>query len=244
MDIRLKSYGVTIGDYHTYSDLGLSFQSKEIEMPSIQTKLVKVPLRNGSLDYSEVGTGKVQYSDRTVKITFWVFDKYVNWAVIRSKIANYLHGQKVKIVFDDDPNYYYYGRLSMSGLKYVQEGVAEVVFTATCDPYKYNITSSAERWLWDPFNFSEDVINQFVDVEVTTTCTVIITATQTFNNPIFTVNSSDGEGMDLHDTRTGETTHLDDGETILYDLELNVGINTFIMSGSGTFSINYVGGKL
>ena len=49
--------------------------------------------------------------------------------------------------------------------------------------------------------------------------------------------------MDLHDTRTGETTHLDDGETILYDLELNVGINTFIMSGSGTF-FNYVGGKL
>ena len=238
MDIRLKSYGVTIGDYHTYSDLGLSFQSKEIEMPSIQTKLVKVPLRNGSLDYSEVGTGKVQYSDRTLKITFWVFDKYVNWAVIRSKIANYLHGQKVKIIFDDDPNYYYYGRLSMSGLKYVQEGVAEVVFTATCDPYKYNITTSAERWLWDPFNFSEDVINQFVDVQV------IITATQTFKSPIFTVNSSDGEGMDLHDTRTEETVHLDDGETILYDLELNVGINKFIMSGSGTFSINYVGGKL
>ena len=83
-----------------------------------------------------------------------------------------------------------------------------------------------------------------MDVEVTTTRTVIITATQTFKSPIFTINSSDGEGMDLHDTRTGETTHFDDGETILYDLELNVGINKFIMSGSGTFSINYVGGKL
>ena len=41
MDIRLKSYGVTIGDYHTYSDLGLSFQSKEIEMPSIRLSLLK-----------------------------------------------------------------------------------------------------------------------------------------------------------------------------------------------------------
>ena len=95
--------GVTIGDKHS-SEFNLILVSKTISAPEVQTKKVSVPGRNGDINLSTVLTGDVRYKNRSITMKFINKDvKYDDIPIWKSEIENYLHGQKMRIVFDDDP---------------------------------------------------------------------------------------------------------------------------------------------
>lgn len=229
--------GVRFGEYHSLDDLGLIFNTKTISEPKAQTNMVSVPSRNGLIDMSEVLTGNIRYDDRTIQITFTITDNVNNWESKRMELANLLHGKKMRIIFDDDQAFYWLGRVTVGDLK-PKKTIAEITIKATVDPYKYNITTSEEDWLWDPFDFEFGIINETANLVIDGSREVVIIGGQRWENPIIT--SDTGMTVTFNDV----TYEINEGSQVLYDIIIEEGENTLIFNGNGTVSINYVGGSL
>lgn len=234
----LTNKGMTIGGYHTYNDFNLIMTDKVISAPEPQLKYVDVPGRNGSIDMSEVTTGDVRYKDRTITVTFFVKGRESqDWSAFLSRLRNAFHGKKKQIIFDDDPNYYWVGRslveMSVSGMN------ANVTFTITAEPYKRSTTSTNERWLWDPFDFEQGIINQAYQMQVNGTLEFTLIATE--GASALTV-ISDTAGITVSDGST--TVTLAEGTQTIYGIVIHEGENTFTFTGNGIVSIDYSGGSL
>ena len=92
--------GVKFGEKHSFNDFGLILSSKIISQPEVQTNRINVPLRDGSSDLTGSITDVPKYKDRNIKLVFSVIDPIETWSVKISQIANYLHGEKMKIIFE------------------------------------------------------------------------------------------------------------------------------------------------
>lgn len=120
-----------------------------VSPPSVKEEYVNVPGADGQLDYTEVLTGKPRYANRTGSWQFIVENGHFNWPELYSDILNTLHGKKHKIVLVDDPDYYYQGRLSVSG-QFGAQDFSTVNIGYNLDPFKYPTGSTAtEQWKWD-----------------------------------------------------------------------------------------------
>lgn len=54
------------------------------------------------------------YDNRSGSFEFVVSESAKSWNVLYSEIANYLHGQYLAAVLEDDPGFYYDGRFSVN----------------------------------------------------------------------------------------------------------------------------------
>ena len=94
---------------------------------------------NGSLDLTEATFGGVTYGMRTLEFSFDARNcTYKDWSSLISTIAAAIHGQKLPIMLDTDPNYRYTGRCELNTQK-TNEVLAQIVITCTCDPYKRSV---------------------------------------------------------------------------------------------------------
>lgn len=84
-----------------------------ITVPVEKTKFVEIPGRTGSYDLSDYLREQTTYPDRTGSFEFIIDNDHLGWFTIYSDIASYIHGQRLKMVFSDDPNYYYLGRFTV-----------------------------------------------------------------------------------------------------------------------------------
>lgn len=229
--------GVTICDKHSFKDFGLIMTNKVISGPTPKTKKVAVPARNGSVDMTEVLTNDVRYNDRTINISFFAGDKLDALPDIISQIQIAWAGEKTKIAFDDDMAFYWLGRIE--SIEPVTNGrIITINITATVDPYKYSIQSTADDWLWDPFDFDIGIIQELYDLKVNGTLSVDIIGVYKYDNPIIISDSN------MAVTHNGVTANIHPGSQVLYDIVLSEGTNTLTFTGNGTVSINYVGGSL
>lgn len=57
-----------------------------------------------------------------------------------SRVQNALHGQKLRIILDDDPDCYYIGRLTVSEWK-ADRLIGTLTIDCDCEPYKYRLSS-------------------------------------------------------------------------------------------------------
>lgn len=230
-------FGVMFDDKHSYDDFGLIYNTKTISEPVVQKKYVSVPGRNGAIDLSEVLTGNPRYDDREINVTFTIMEPFPKWELKRSEIAQALHGRKMRIVFDDDKAFYWYGRIEVGEIK-PEGSTASIEISAIVEPYKHNVTTSAEDWLWDPFDFEFGVINETANMLVNGTLSYILITSQKWENPIIVSDAA----MSL--TVDGKTYSIAAGSQVLYELILTEGEHTFTFTGNGTVTINYVGGML
>ena len=122
---------VTFGEYNSYSDLNLILSSKTIGSPSVKTSTIDLPGSDGELDFTEY-FGEPKYSNRTLKFQFTAINPVT---AFDSTIKNLLHGQKMKIVLSDDPDVYFYGRISV-GDWYVNKGISTIDVDCNCEPYR------------------------------------------------------------------------------------------------------------
>lgn len=134
--------GTRFGSIHSNADLGLIQQAVEITPPEPRTNIIDVPGANGGKDLTEaLGVG-VTYKDCSI---VWTFALYPGskWAKKRGLVSNALNGLSCHIVFDDDPEWYYDGRLSVS--KYEVDGLLkQITVEAVCRPYRRRISMSRE----------------------------------------------------------------------------------------------------
>lgn len=229
--------GVTIGEKHSYDDWGLILSSKTISPPVPKTNNVSVPLMDGTIDLTEILTEDIKYEDRNLKFTFSVVDKRKSWAEKISEIENYIHGKRMKIVCDDDPAFYYIGRVSVDNWN-SDSRVGKLVVNCTVEPFKYDILSSAVDWEWDIFDFDQGIINETGELIVDGTRTITLICRRKRMFPIFTASAAMTVKFD------GVTYNLPAGSNKIYDIFMCEGENELTFTGDGTVSIDYIGGSL
>lgn len=128
--------GVSFNGKHSYREWGLLLKERPyIAPPEPKTKLVEVPGSDVVIDLTESLTGQVHYGMREGKFEFYVLNGRSEWSAVYYAILNELHGKRLQIVLDDDPNYYWLGRVTISDWE-SDKKTATIVVSAQLEPYK------------------------------------------------------------------------------------------------------------
>lgn len=233
------STGVTFDDrIHTERDWGLKLLSVYIPMPDPKTQTIDISGGDGSIDLTEMN-GRPAYKDRDgLELAFDLMDgDYTTWFMKYSQFAAEMHGRKVKMVLDDEPEHYYMVRLNIDGKK-TNPVYSEVTLSGSAEPFKYDLLSSGEPWIWDIFNFRTGVIRTLMDVEITSTNkTVTILGAGIDNPPVFVVSQANN----LQFTHDGRTYTLKVGRNRFPAVRVGKESLTLTFSGTGKLSVEYRG---
>lgn len=254
-------HSVIFGDKNTYDDWKIVPSERPVFVPPAQkTTYLDIPGTDGSLDVSDSLTGYPIYQDREGSFSFYVlnsldYDDY-NFASLYSEIMTYIHGKRMHAILEDDPNWYYDGRFWVDSWT-PDNYHSKISIKYRVDPYKWSIhTSSDPNWLWDPFNFEEDMITAslFKDIEVrsgdrwTKRRYLSKVIGQAPACPTFTVNSKDRNGMDVfiknYTVDRYVETHLDDGVSTKHNIMIFGGEVEIGFKNEGTVSVDFRRGRL
>lgn len=151
---------------NTWTDWGLIPATRPlVNMPEVKTNYLEIPGMNGSYDLTDKLHNYPTYGQRSGSWEFNIAHDRVSelfgvpedhaWHVVYENIANYLHGQGLRCILEDDPWYYYDGRFSINAFK-SSKVYSTITIDYTLEPYKWSIlsTGTSEDWPWDPFAFS------------------------------------------------------------------------------------------
>ena len=138
-------HSVTFGDKNSWEEWHLIPSSRPvINPPEIKTELIDIPGESGVLDLSESLTGYPLYKRRTGDIEFIVVNDYHDivtvqqaWADVYSDIMNYLHNREMEICLEDDPEWWYEGRLHVNSWK-SEEFLSRITISYDLEPYKWH----------------------------------------------------------------------------------------------------------
>jgi len=126
--------------------------------PAPKYNFLDLPGANGTVDLSDVLSNRYPvYEDRKGSIEFYVMNGYKEWYNAYSDIMNYCHGEKCKLILEDEPTYYYRGRVSVNAWR-SEKDWSKIVLDYQLEPFKYELFDSTEPWHWDPFSFIDGVI--------------------------------------------------------------------------------------
>lgn len=206
--------GVRLGNYHSYDDFNLILTQKTIGTPSPKTETIDIPGGDGVLDLTEF-FGEVKYTNRQLSFEFSTIVPKEEFMELFSRVQNAIHGQKMQIVLDDDSEWFYFGRITVSEWK-ADKNIGKFTIDCDCEPYKSKLT------------------NTVVTVEVNGATSVILTNSKKIVVPTITIT---GEveltfGTNFYTLGPG-----------LYDLpavQLVNGENTILLDGTGTASFSYL----
>lgn len=126
--------GVTFGSFYC-EDFDLILASRSLGNPRPKISKVEVPGSSVTLDFTEA-FGSVNYSNRTISLVFLCLDKWDDQYEMETTVRNAIHGQKMRIKFDEDDGVYFVGRISVDSWTYFQ-GAGRVQISIDCDPWKY-----------------------------------------------------------------------------------------------------------
>ena len=232
------------GGMKSYEDFHLVPKKRlYIDPPAVKTNMIEVPGGDGYIDASEAPDGKIHFGARTASWEFHVERQYLSfYHHIYSSIMNYLHGRNMRIILDDDPRYLYVGRASVNQFL-SEEFSATIVIDVTTQPYKYELESSTEEWLWDPFNFATDYVRGYGDLRIDGTRVLQIEGGRKSVMPTFIVELDDPEESISLEYRGG-VYRMEAGEYKIGGVILFSGINTLTFSGDGTVTVEFRGCSL
>ena len=228
---------VKIGEKHLYDDFDLILKTKSISPPKPKVETVSIPLRDGDLDLSEVLTDDIKFDNREIELSLMYMGDRALWSGVFTNLASYLHGKRMQIIFDDDKNFYYTGRVAIDKWA-TNRAVADLVIKIDAEPYKRDLISTLQPWEWDTFDFESGIINEVDNITVSGTTTVSLIGRRKRVYPTINVSSA----MTLR--YNNNSYNLTAGNNTIYDLLLQEGENLLTFVGNGTAKIDYIGGAL
>lgn len=223
---------------NTWDDWHLIPSSRPfVAMPEVNANAVDIPFRDGSLDITEAVTGFVTYKDRDGSWEFYIHNDYSYWANLLREIANYLHGKRFAVWLEDEPEYYYEGRLSLEDYK-PGKNYSTLSIHYVLHPYKLSLRTTADSYVWDTFNFETGYAIDLQAVDIPATIDLYGGRMRT--------------GMIITTTDAGATVSLNNGESValsqgvnhLEDLIPLEGHNTLTFTGTGSVTVQYREGSL
>lgn len=146
-----------------------------ISPPTQKLQTIDIPGANGIMDLSNSLTKYPVFNTRTGSMKFAILNDVTDWLTAYTKILRFLQGVNVRMILEDDPLYFFEGRVYLDNFDSKSDGTwSEITLSYELQPYRRSIYDSTdEDWLWDPFNFETDVIQSsiFSALEVTATGT-------------------------------------------------------------------------
>lgn len=228
-------------EINTWDDWHLIPSSRPVvNPPEVKTYYVDIAGANGSIDLTESLTGYPLYKNRTGSWEFYVANDYWSWDVAYSTIMNYLHGRTKKIVLEDDPSFYYEGRLSVNEWQ-SNKVCSTIVIDYDVYPYKRDVNSYTDDWLWDPFDFEVGIINEFSNIQLSGSLTIVLINRE---EPIVPTITISGTESNVNLEFEGETYSLVPGKNTNPYVLLKPGENTLKFTGNATLNITFTGGSL
>ena len=208
--------GITFGAFHSYRDLRLILSEKEIGAPSVKTNLVDIDGADGSIDYTDFFDGP-KYGEVKHKFTFSTIVPRSDFPTQYSEIKNALHGQKLRIVDDDDPSFYYVGRCYVSSFTN-EKNIGTIEVECECEPYKYKVQPT------------------FVSVAIDGTEVIRLTNARKRAVPLVTITTETSLNIVF---QTYNVWDLGSGSYSLPELELVQGVNEVTVTGTGSISFSW-----
>ena len=212
--------GIRFGAQHT-DDLGLILGKKVLGAPAVKDEKTDIPGADGDLDQTEF-FGEPKYENRTHRFDFSTMAPPEEFPAVYSRVLNRLHGRKMRIVLDDDPLYFYLGRLHVSDFTN-EKGVGMISVECDCEPYKYK--------------------NDFTVIANAISGTQAITLTNGRKRAVPEVQMYTESGS-VRIEYQGNIWDLSKGVYILPELELVEGDNIVTVTGVGTVSFIWQEGDL
>lgn len=206
--------GVKFGNYHSWNDFSLILAQKIIGTPSPKTETVDIPGGDGVLDLTDF-FGEVKYNNRELSFEFSTMVPQDQFMDLFSRVQNALHGQKMQIVLDDNAEWYYTGRITVSEWK-AEKSIGKLTIDCDCEPFKARL--------------GDTVIHQEVNG---TEATVILPNGIKTVVPIIDITGS------INLTFGTNFWALSEGRYELPAVRLVNGDNTILLSGTGTATFTY-----
>ena len=230
--------------YHSYDDWSLYVTNTDyIKEPKQNTNYVAVPGRDGLLDLSDVVTGRPTYSGREIKIVLAGHRNKTVWDSVISTFRNNINGRICRFVFDNDKSFYWRGRVDIKDFKSALNYGTFQVDIPNADPYKYDVLSSADPWLWDPFNFETGVIIQTQATVISGSGSITVPHGHMPTCPTIVVSEQVSGTFEME--YNGVTYPLTQGSNKIASLMVGGDQNvTLNFTGSATVQIVYRGGSL
>lgn len=206
---------VKIDGVDVASAFGFYCVDRVLSNPKLKTNYIEVPNMNGSIDASEAAG--LFYEDRDLALKF-VFPELIAPDTAFSALSNFAHGKKHRIVFDDDQDWYYVGRIFLDdmGTDRILTGSARVF------PYKLAVTEKTT---------TQEAVSGGIQVMLRNDGEMTVVPKVTTTEP---VTISDGEN----------STAINAGTYRISWLTLTPGVRYVTIDGSGTVTFEYREAKL
>ena len=228
------------GGCHSFEDWGI-VPKQPLHVPAAKDATPSVTIR-GAVNETTLRLTGLTGGDpvfATIKDS-WEFmvRRQHHWVILRDKIVNYLQGKEIRVVLDDDRAHFYRGSVSVNDFA-PTEGRSKLTLDYEFEPYKYELATSLEPWLWSPFRFPDGVIRDYKSMTVNGTL-----ALKVIGSPMPVVPTFISTGT-VSVTFAGVTTPLTAGvRTAIPSVVIREGTQTITFTGSGTVSVDYRGGRL
>lgn len=230
--------------FHTLDDWGLALGNNNyISDPELETSYINVPYRTGLIDASELVSGRPIFKKRQLSFELGGLRDRLNWDGVISNMRNNIHGRVCRLTLDNDTGYYWRGRVYIEKFDRANRLGQFVLNVPMADPYKYDVNSSAEPWLWDPFNFETGIITYTGGEQITGTGTITINAGHMLTCPQIIVSDLSSSTMTV--TYNGVTYSLSQGTNIIPSILVGgESAVTLTFTGTATVQVVYRGGSL
>lgn len=212
--------GITFGTFHSYEDLHLILNAKEIGSPNVKTRKIDIEGAHSTLDYTDFFS-EPKYEDVKHKFQFSTIVPQSQLLSLFSAVKNALHGKKMRIILDDDPSFYYVGRPHVSSFTN-EKGVGIITVEAECEPFKYKLLKTV------------------VIATVTDSMTVSLTNSRKRVVPEVVIETEGNIRIEYK----GNVWDLGSGSFTLPELELVEGENPVTLTGAGSITFTYQEGSL
>lgn len=213
--------GIMFGNYHSFRDLRLILGTKTIGTPSPKTETIDIPGGDGVLDLTEF-FGETKYNNRTLTFEFSTMVPRAEFMTVFSAVQNALHGKRMQITLDEDPGWYYTGRISVSEWK-AEKNIGKLSIDCDCEPYKKQASPT------------------IITKAVSGTETITLPNSRKRAVPEVVIASESGLNIAFG---LGNVWDLGSGSYTLPELELVEGNNPVTVTGTGTITFTYQQGKL
>lgn len=202
---------------HTGNDLDLVQEKKEIGKPTVQSFTAEVPGRNGLVNLTKGLTGRVMYYNRPLSFQYFGTGKRSHLLELDATMSRF-HGQMIRILDDDYPDYYYEGEATVSTT--INSNYITINIEIDAHPFRLKVAPTVvSRTL----NGTVTLYLKNESAEVIPTITVTAETTIKFNN---------------------RTIVLSEGVYTVESFILVGGLNTFEVTGTGTIRIEYQEGAI
>ena len=213
--------GITFGSLHSYRDLNLLLTSKEIGSPAVKVKKIDIEGSDSSLDLKDF-FGEPKYEDLQHKFNFSTIVPQGEFPSLFSTIKNDIHGKKMRVILDDDPHFYYMGRIHVSGFTN-EKNIGMVSIEAECEPYKYKLEKTIASYA------------------INGTQTITLTNGRKRAVPEVVIETEESIRIVYQDSNIWD---LGSGSFTLPELELSEGENDITVTGVGSITFIWQEGDL